>query len=105
MPGVEKEAIEKARRHFQLICVSVGYIGQIRRSFVKTLSTLFWIIAVLLSDVMCGVVAYNFCDMKWGIKYAGYSAPASAAFLTAIPFAMAIVVCIVLALFFRKKAG
>ena len=71
----------------------------------KTLSTVFWILAVLLSDVMCAVVAYNYCDMVWGIKYAGYSAPASTAFLPAIPFAIAIAVCIVLALFFRKKAG
>ena len=71
----------------------------------KTLSTVFRILAVLLSDVMCAVVAYNYCDMVWGIKYAGYSAPASTAFLTAIPFAIAIAVCIVLALFFRKKAG
>ena len=71
----------------------------------KALSTVFWILAVLLSDVMCAVVAYNYCDMVWGIKYAGYSAPASVAFLTAIPFAIAIVVCIVLALFFKKKIG
>ena len=71
----------------------------------KTLSTVFWILAVLLSDVMCAVVAYNYCDMVWGIKYAGYSAPASVAFLTAIPFIIAIVVCIILALFFKKKAG
>ncbi len=71
----------------------------------KTLSTVFWILAVLLSDVMCAVVSYNYCDMVWGIKYAGYSAPASVAFLTAIPFVIAIVVCIVLALFFKKKAG
>ncbi len=71
----------------------------------KALSTVFWILAVLLSDIMCAVVAYNYCDMVWGIKYAGYSAPASVAFLTAIPFAIAIVVCIVLALFFKKKIG
>lgn len=71
----------------------------------KTLSTVFWILAVLLSDVMCAVVAYNYCDMVWGIKYAGYSAPASVAFLTAIPFVIAIVVCIILALFFKKKIG
>lgn len=69
----------------------------------KTLSTVFWILAVLLSDVMCAVVAYNYCDMVWGIKYAGYSAPAWTAFTVAIPFAVAIVVCVVLALFFKKK--
>lgn len=71
----------------------------------KALSTVFWILAVLLSDVMCAVVAYNYCDMMWGIKYAGYSAPAWAAFTAAIPFAIAIVVCIVLALFFKRKIG
>ena len=52
----------------------------------KTISNLFLILAVLLSDVMCAVVAYNYCDMMWGIKYAGYSAPVSTAFLVAIPF-------------------
>ena len=69
----------------------------------KTLSTVFRILAVLLSDVMCAVVAYNYCDMIWGIKYAGYSAPTWTAFIVAIPFAIAIVVCVFLALFFKKK--
>jgi hypothetical protein len=71
----------------------------------KTLSMVFWILTVILSDVMCAVVAYNYCDMVWGIKYAGYSAPAWTAFLSAIPFAIAIVVCIVVALLLKKKIG
>ena len=71
----------------------------------KTLSTVFWVAAVLLSDVMCAAVAYNYCELLWGGKYAGYSAPASTAFLLAIPFAIGIAVCVVLALWFRKKAG
>ncbi len=71
----------------------------------KTLSTVFWILAVLLSDVMCAVVAYNYCDMVWGIKYAGYSAPAWTALLVGIPYAVGIIICIVLAIFFMKKAG
>lgn len=71
----------------------------------QVLSAVFWILAVFLSDVMCAVVGYNYCDMKWGIRYAGYSAPASTAFLAAIPFAAAIAVCIVMALFFRRKTG
>ena len=50
----------------------------------KTISNLFLILAVLLSDVMCAVVAYNYCDMMWGIKYAGYSAPVSTAFLLSL---------------------
>ena len=71
----------------------------------KKLSVVFWILAALLSDWMCAVVAYNYCDLSWGGKYAGYSAPASTAFLLAIPFAVAIVVCIALAIVFGKKAA
>ena len=71
----------------------------------KALSTVFWILVVLLSDVMCAVVAYNYCDMVWGIKYACYSAPAQTAFLVVIPYAVGIIVCVVLAIFFKKKAG
>ena len=67
----------------------------------KTISNLFLILAVLLS----AVIAYNYCDMMWGIKYAGYSAPVSTAFLVAIPFAIAIVVCVVIALYFKKRIG
>ena len=43
----------------------------------KKLSYLFGALAVLLSQVMCAVVAYGYCDMLWGIQYACYSAPAS----------------------------
>ena len=71
----------------------------------KALSAVFLIAAVLLSDIMCAVVAYRYCDMVWGIRYAGYSAPASTALLTGIPYAVGIVVCVVLAIFFMKKAG
>lgn len=69
----------------------------------KILSKVFGVLAILLSDVMCAVVAYNYCDMLWGIKYAGYSAPAGIAFLSAIPFASAIVVCVFVSLFLKKK--
>lgn len=70
----------------------------------KKLSACFWVLAALLSDIMCAVVAWNYCSMLWGIKYAGYSAPASTAFLLAIPFAVGIAICIALALFFKKKS-
>ena len=70
----------------------------------KQLSILFGILAVLLSDIMCAVVAYNYCDMLWGGQYAGYSAPASTAFVYAIPFVIGIIVCVVLAIVFRRKA-
>ena len=71
----------------------------------KILSNLFLVLAVLLSDVICAVVAYNYCNMVWGIKYAYFSAPASTAFLAAIPFIIAIVVCVVIALYFKKRTA
>ena len=70
----------------------------------KKLSAVLWILAVLLSDIMCAVTAYNYCDLQWGGKYAGYSAPASTAYIYAIPFALGIIVSIVLAIICGKKA-
>ena len=69
----------------------------------KKLSYLFTALAIVLSDIMCFVVAYNYLDMLCGIEHAGYSAPASTAFLYAIPFVVGIIVCAVLAIRFRKK--
>ena len=71
----------------------------------KKLSVCCWVLAALLSDVMCAVAAWNVCDMRWGIRYAGYSAPAWTGFLPAIPYALAAAVCVALALVFRKKAA
>lgn len=69
----------------------------------KTLSILFGSLAVLLSDIMCAVVAYSYCTLKWGGQYACYSAPASTAFLLAIPYGIGIIICTLLAVFFYKK--
>lgn len=69
----------------------------------KYLSYVFIALAILLSNVMCATVAYNYCNMKWGIKYAGFGAPASTAFLLTIPYAIGIVICVILAWFFSKK--
>jgi hypothetical protein len=69
----------------------------------KKLSYLFTALAIVLSDIMCFVVAYNYRDMLCGIEHAGYSAPASTAFLYAIPFVVGIVVCAILAIKFCKK--
>ena len=71
----------------------------------KKLSIVLWILAALLSDGMCAVVAYNYCDLLWGGQYAGYSAPTSTAFLYAIPFAIGIVLCVALAIVLGKKAA
>ena len=70
----------------------------------KKLYIIFGVLAVLLSNIMCAVVAYNYCDLLWGGQYAGYSAPASTAFVYAIPFVIGIIVCVVLAIVFRRKA-
>lgn len=70
----------------------------------KKLSYLFTALAVLLSEVMCFVVGYNYRGMLCGIAHAGYSAPAGIAFLYAIPFGLGIIACAVLAIVFRKKA-
>lgn len=70
----------------------------------KKLSVIFGVLAVLLSDIMCAVVAYNYCNLLWGNQYAGYGAPPSTAFVYAIPYAIGIIVSVVLAIVFRKKA-
>ncbi len=70
----------------------------------RKLSVFFWILAVFLSDYMSAVVAYNYCDLQWDGKYAGYSVPASTAFLSGIRFALGIIACIVLAIVCGKKA-
>lgn len=69
----------------------------------KKISNIFLVLAVLLSDVMCAVVAYNYCRMQWGARYAMYSAPAWVAFLYAIPFGIGIVMCGVVAVVMRRR--
>lgn len=71
----------------------------------KKISIVFGLLAVLLSDIMCAVVAYNYRDMLCGIEHAGYSAPANTAFLLVIPYLIGIVICIVLAITFMKKTN
>lgn len=69
----------------------------------KYLSCVFVALAILLSDVMCATVAFNYCDMQWRILYDGYSAPAGVAFLLVIPYAIGIVICVILAWVFYKR--
>lgn len=71
--------------------------------FVKNLSTLFGFLAILLTNVMCSVVGFNYGKMVWGVENAGYSAPASTALLLGIPYLIGIIVCAVLALVFRAE--
>lgn len=69
----------------------------------KRLACLFAALAVLLSNVMCAAAAYTYCDMQWGSRYGGYSAPAGTAFLLCIPYGIGIMLCAVLAWLFHKK--
>lgn len=71
----------------------------------KKISNIFWILAALLTNVMCAVVGYNFCNMRIGVMNGGYSAPVSVAFLYAIPFVVGISVCVALALVFKARNG
>jgi len=70
----------------------------------RTLGFIFAALAILLSDVMCAVVGYSYSNMLWGIRYAGYSAPANTAFLLAIPYAVSIVICVIVSYVFFRKA-
>ena len=69
----------------------------------RCLAYLFGGLGVLLSDVMCAAVAYNYCTLQWCGKYAGCSAPANTAFLLCFPYGVGIAVCAVLARFFHKR--
>ena len=69
----------------------------------KKISNIFILLAIILSDVMCAVVAYAYCSMECGIKHAGYSAPAYVAFLYVIPYGIGIIACIIIAMVFRKR--
>lgn len=69
----------------------------------NNLSTLFGVLAILLTNIMCSVIGFNYGKMVWGIENAGYSAPASTALLLGIPYLIGIIVCAVLALVFRAE--
>ena len=69
----------------------------------KKISNIFIALAIILSNVMCAVVAYNYCAMQWGAKYAAYSAPASVAFLYAVPYGIGIAVSVIVAIVLRKR--
>ncbi len=70
----------------------------------KVVSIIFWVFSVLLSNVMCATVAYNYCHMVYSIKYEGFSAPANVAFVIAIPYLIGIIICAGLAITFQKKS-
>lgn len=66
----------------------------------RRLSLVFAAAAVLLFGAMCAVTAYNYAALERCVMC---SAPASTAFLLAIPFALGIIVCAVLAFVLRRR--
>ena len=58
----------------------------------RWLSVLCWIGVLILSHVMCAVVAYNYASLLWCGRYGLCSAPADTAFFYAIPFGMGMAV-------------
>lgn len=69
----------------------------------KYLTALFAILAILLSNVMCAAVAYNYCTLQWCGQYSGCSAPPSTAFVYCIPYGIGILICVALTRIFYKK--
>lgn len=69
----------------------------------KKLRNLCVILALVLSHAMCAAVASIYRGMLCGIEHLGFSAPASVAFLYAIPFGMGILLCLILAYLFHRK--
>ncbi|MDD3588846.1 MAG: hypothetical protein PHO46_01050 [Thermoguttaceae bacterium] len=69
----------------------------------KFLSNVFVFLAIILSYVMCAVVAYKYCELSIGAQYTGASAPPHLAFLWIIPYAVGIVICLVVAFVLRRK--
>ena len=62
------------------------------------------VMAHLFTNIMCAIVAYNYCDLEWGAKYEGWSASGNAAFVLAIPYGIYIIFCYILAYAFWRKA-
>lgn len=69
----------------------------------KKLSKVFTTLALLLSHVMCTVVAYHYSYLLHCGRHGGCSAPAYVALFYAIPFVIGILVCVVLTIVFKKK--
>lgn len=66
----------------------------------RRLSLVFAAAAVLLFGAMCAVTAYNYAALEF---CAVCSAPASTAFLLAIPYALGIIICAAAAVVLWKR--
>lgn len=70
----------------------------------RRISIICLLAAVILSDVMCAAIAYQYCDIMWKTKYFLTSAPADMAFILIIPFALGIIFFGILSLIYYRKS-
>ncbi len=70
----------------------------------KILRNIFIVLALVISHAMCIEAAFNYASLLCAIEHKGFSAPADIAFLCAIPYCVGIIICVLLALVFNKKA-
>ncbi len=71
----------------------------------KKLSYLFFSLSVLISYVAVWVVAFEYRGYICAIEHKGFSAPATVALLSAIPFIIIILTFAILGFVFYKKAN
>ena len=69
----------------------------------KKISTLFTVLTLVLSHLMCITVSLNYGYMLCGERLGGFSAPPRSALLYALPFLAAIAACGFTAWYFHKK--
>lgn len=70
-----------------------------KEKIIKTIK----IIAYLFSYMMVTVVAFNYGYMFYAVKFDGASASPSISFIFAVPFIIAILVCVILIKVINKK--
>lgn len=70
----------------------------------KKLSYIFFALAILLSNVMCAAIAYDYRGLICAAEHQGFSAPANIAFIYAIPYLVAIIATLALAILCYKKS-
>ncbi len=61
-------------------------------------------LALIISNITTASAFYNYRDMLCGIEHEGYSAPASVAFIFAIPGYVLSIIFIMAAIYLSKKS-
>ena len=67
----------------------------------KNVIRLLFALILILSNAMCAFIAYTYASLSYSAVYEGASAPASLAFLWAIPFLFVIALCIMIIFILR----